>query len=151
MVFSTYPFGDTDQDNPKIIDDYMKEPPRSLNGGLYTGEPFVKNAPYGNFPLIPNTDYMTNINLRSANPPVEALYQYVGNTRPGNNFQENPGLINTQGANGFNKNHNFKCIPSKLIKPLTKCNCINKNLGNISGNEIEYCECSKNIKYINVD
>lgn len=151
MVFSTYPFGDTDQDNPTIIKGYMKEPPRSLNGGLYTGEPFIKNAPYGNFPVIPNTDYMTNINLRSANPPLEALYQYVGNTRPGNNFQENIGLINTMSAEGFNMNHNFKCIPSKLIKPLNECKCINKSFGNISGNEINNCECSKNIKYLQVD
>lgn len=141
MTFSTYPFGDTDQDNPNIIDGYMKEPPRSLNGGLYTGEPFVDNAPYANFPVIPNTNYMTNINLRSANPPIEALYQYVGNTRPGNNYQENSGLIITEGASGFNKNHNFKCIPSKLLKLKKNCDCKNKHFGNISGNEIEYCKC----------
>ena len=68
-------------------------PPPKLNGGLYTGEAFLKNAPWGNIPVKPDVDYMTNINLRSANPPTEAIYQYPGENRSGNNFQEMPGIF----------------------------------------------------------
>lgn len=60
-------------------------PERSLNGGLYTGEPFEANAPWANVPVIPDGVYMTHFNLRSANPPKDALFQYVGTNRPGNN------------------------------------------------------------------
>ena len=60
-------------------------PPRSLNGGLYTGESFKPNAPWGNVPVIPDASYMIHHNLRSANPPPEALFHYPGTVRPGNN------------------------------------------------------------------
>jgi len=63
-----------------------------LNGGLYTGEPFQKDAPWANVPVVPDADYMTHYNLRSANPPLEALTQYPGGTRPGNNNQVMPGV-----------------------------------------------------------
>lgn len=68
-----------------------------LNGGLYTGEPFKKDAPWATVPVIPDADYMTHYNLRSANPPPEALTQYPGGTRPGNNFQTMPGVIKSSG------------------------------------------------------
>lgn len=64
-----------------------------LNGGLYTGEPFEKDAPWGNVPVIPDVDFMTHQNLRSANPPKQALVQYPGGVRPGNNEQKMPGVI----------------------------------------------------------
>lgn len=67
-------------------------PEPKLNGGLYTGEPFYKNAPWANVPCIPDVDYMTHVNLRSANPPPGAIYQYPGNVRPGNNYQKMPGI-----------------------------------------------------------
>lgn len=67
-------------------------PPLSLNGGLYTGTPFLPNAPWGNVPVIPDVDYMTHVNLRSACPPTEALSQYPGGPRPGNNNQNMPGV-----------------------------------------------------------
>lgn len=73
---------------------YHLEP--KLNGGLYTGEPFEKHAQWGVVPVIPDVDYMTHINLRSANPPVEAIYQYPGNVRPGNNSQVMPGVENNK-------------------------------------------------------
>ncbi len=71
---------------------YERPPPQALNGGLYTGEPFLKNAPWANIPVIPDADYMIHYNLRSANPPPGALTQYPGMTRPGNNFQAMPGV-----------------------------------------------------------
>ena len=67
-------------------------PPPALNGGLYTGAPFLPNAPWGNVPVIPDADYMTHVNLKSANPPPEALSQYPGGPRPGNNNQTMPGV-----------------------------------------------------------
>jgi hypothetical protein len=67
-------------------------PQPSLNGGLYTGEPFAKNAPWANVPVVPEGTYMTHVNLRSANPPPGAIYQYAGGIRPGNNYQIMPGV-----------------------------------------------------------
>ena len=65
-----------------------------LNGGLYTGEPFMKDAPWANVPQQPSTDYLTHVALKSANPPLDALFQYPGNVRPGNNVQSMPGVTN---------------------------------------------------------
>ena len=73
-------------------------PKPSLNGGLYTGEPFAKNAPYANVPVIPDVGYMIHYNLRSANPPPGAIYQYPGNIRPGNNHQVMPGVSTSEYA-----------------------------------------------------
>ena len=70
----------------------MSIPPPKLNGGLYTGEPFEENAPWANVPVIPDVDYMTFVNLRSANPPPGAILQYPGYERKGNNYQSMPGV-----------------------------------------------------------
>ena len=87
--------------NSKVA--FVPPPKPDLNGGLYTGEPFHKNAPYGNVPVIPDTGYLIHYNLRSANPPVPALYQYPGGNRPGNNYQPMTGLhtINAGVYKGF--------------------------------------------------
>jgi hypothetical protein len=76
---------------------YTKEsnfgiPERSLNGGLYTGEPFKDGAAYANVPAIPDAGYLIHYNLRSADPPSDALYQYPGTDRPGNNTALFPGV-----------------------------------------------------------
>jgi hypothetical protein len=66
---------------------YTPPPPPSLNGGLYTGEPFLPGAPWRNVPVVPDASYLTHFNLRSANPPTDALFQYPGGGhRPGNNY-----------------------------------------------------------------
>jgi len=67
-------------------------PKPSLNGGLYTGEPFQKGAPWGNVPVVPDTGYMIHYNLKSANPPPGAEYQYPTGFRPGNNNPILPGV-----------------------------------------------------------
>lgn len=72
-----------------------------LNGGLYTGEPFAKDAPYANIPLVPDAGYMTHYNLKSANPPDDARYQYPGGPRPGNNVQPMPGIQQAPGPFGL--------------------------------------------------
>ena len=65
---------------------HVPPPEPSLNGGLYTGAPFVPSAPWGNIPVTPDAGYMTHYNLRTANPPPGAIYQYPGSNRPGNSF-----------------------------------------------------------------
>lgn len=72
---------------------YSKLPEQpALNGGLYTGEPFMKNAPWRNFPSRPEVCNMIYNNLRRMNvPPSEALYHFPGGgLRPGNNTPELP-------------------------------------------------------------
>jgi len=72
---------------------YTPPPPPSHNGGLYTGEPFLPGAPWRNFPATPDTSYLVNVNLRSANPPTEALFHYpAAGHRPGNNYSPMPGI-----------------------------------------------------------
>ena len=59
----------------------------------------MKGAPWANIPYIPDSDFMTNQALRSANPPNDALYQYQGTIRPGNNWQNMPGVsVNSLGV-----------------------------------------------------
>ena len=86
MPFFTAPYAAYDSTHP------VPPPMPKLNGGLYTGEPFAKDAPYANVPVIPDAGYMTHHNLASANPPPEASTQYPGGPRPGNNFQPMPGI-----------------------------------------------------------
>lgn len=104
-MFSTY-------DSSK----YVSPPKPLLNGGLYTGEPFAKGAPYGNVSVVPDADYMTHYNLRSANPPPDALYQYPGGLRPGNNYQSMPGIM--YGTNPYNIS-----LSSAPCKTVNACSC----------------------------
>lgn len=129
---------------------HVPPPPRSLNGGLFTGEPFAKDAPWGNVPVIPDVDYMTNVNLRSANPPPGAVFQYPGNMRPGNNFQKNTGLNPFTGKSG-DQPYNFSCVScetiaaAELTPKQCKCRRMSAISGNTSGKE---CDCDQ---YVYVD
>lgn len=100
---------------------YTQIPERSLNGGLYTGEPFKlgKNGEvlHGNIPVIPDTGYMIRNNLLSANPPPGAIYQYPGNIRSGNNFQYMDGIK-------INKKYNLAGNMMKCNEDaMNKCQC----------------------------
>jgi hypothetical protein len=91
-------------------------PSYKLNGGLYTGEPFKKGAPWANVPVRPTAAYMTNINLRSANPPTLALYQLQAGYRPGNNTDDY--------LEGLGQ---FGCIPYEILdKPNPPRKCIKR-------------------------
>ena len=92
------------QFSPYHYDNYVPPPPLKLNGGLYTGEPFAKGAPWANVPVVADIDYMIHYNLRSANPPIEALFQYPGTVRPGNNSQNMSGIAKPEG-------YDFLCTP----------------------------------------
>jgi hypothetical protein len=65
-------------------------PPRSANGGLYTGKEAPADAPWRNIPVIPEAHVMVTENLKSANPPPQSVYMIPGETRPGNNTQQFP-------------------------------------------------------------
>lgn len=127
---------------------HVQPPPRALNGGLYTGEPFLEGAPWANVPVVPDVDFMTNVNLRSANPPPEALFQYPGNTRPGNNFNQNTGLQQYKGRHGFAQPHNFSCVPCKVVKK-TENECICNLAASISSNTVGGCDCGA-YKYVEI-
>lgn len=86
-------------------------PPPALNGGLYTGEKFLDGAPWANVPVRPTSAYMINQTLRSANPPIQALFQLQSGFRPGNN-SDDP----MTGVLAFTGDHNFgpfnvPCLP----------------------------------------
>lgn len=65
---------------------HVPPPKPSLNGGLFTGEAFLKDAPYRNFPVKPDAVHMVANNLSSANPPPGAQSQFPDGFRPGNNM-----------------------------------------------------------------
>lgn len=98
---------------------YVPPPLPKLNGGLYTGEPFKEGAPWATVPVVPDIDYMIHYNLRSANPPIQALFQYPGTNRPGNNYQAMSGLAQS-------KEYNFTCTP-----------CLSKKCFDTKGQEVK--------------
>lgn len=89
---------------------YVPPPAPSKNGGLFTGPEPPTGSPWAAIPVVPDTDYLINVNLKSANPPPGAIYQYPGNIRPGNNYQSFPGLTTYQGTPNFGP-FNFMCAP----------------------------------------
>lgn len=133
--------------------DYSKIPPPPLNGGLYTGEPFKPDAPWRAFPVIPCTGYLTHVNLRSANPPIQALFQQGADYRPGNNSSDLdcgiPGVARFNGDSNFGPFSGIRCMP--CLKKVDcscgfDCPCKEKHQGG--------CPCKSGgcpIKYIPID
>lgn len=99
-------------------------PPPALNGGLFTGQPFQEGAPWANVPVRPTSAYITNVALRSANPPVQALFQLQSGFRPGNNSDDMmPGVVAFTGDKNFGP-FNFACVPCfKPVKIEQKSPC----------------------------
>ena len=65
---------------------FVPPPAPSLNGGLYTGEPFQRGAGWANVPATPDAGYLNLVNLQSAGPaPYGAFHLPGGGLRPGNN------------------------------------------------------------------
>ena len=77
-------------------------PPRQVNGGLYTGEPFEANAAWGNIPIVPEADVYSQ-KLKEVAPPFGANH-IPGYTRKGNNTQNFPNHIK------INPHYHVKCI-----------------------------------------
>jgi hypothetical protein len=103
-------------------DGYMKVPPRALNGGLYTGESFYKDAPWGNVPIVPEATIHTNEGIAIGNPnvPKQARFQYHA-TRPGNSYVEWPGIKKYQGTRENPGPFNHGCYECEI--PEKGCNC----------------------------
>jgi hypothetical protein len=108
-------------------------PKRKLNGGLYTGEPFAKDAQYANKPVIPASAYWAHENLKSCvNTPAQAFFQMQADYRPGNNSTDPimPGLENINNLNG--KCINAICENKGYINDLNpscvKNNCTKKKI-----------------------
>lgn len=99
-------------------------PSPALNGGLFTGQPFIKDAPWATVEVRPTSAYMTNVTLRSAGPPVQALFQLQAGYRPGNNTDDPmPGVVRFKGDENFGP-FDFMCIPcfqQKQQELSTKC------------------------------
>ena len=66
-------------------------PPSPVNGGLFSGPQAV--GLHASIPVPPSGTYYVHYNLRSANPPQDALYHYVGTNRQGNNYLPMPGIF----------------------------------------------------------
>jgi hypothetical protein len=68
---------------------YSRPPPPSLNGGLYTGEPFRKGAPWANVPATPDAGHLMTVAMQGLcdppPPPGAELHIPGGGWRPGNN------------------------------------------------------------------
>jgi hypothetical protein len=67
-------------------------PPRKVNGGLFTGESFIKDAPWGNVPIVPTSESMSEMI-----PNKMAKYHYPSAFRLGNNSDPTPGLVTCLG------------------------------------------------------
>lgn len=65
----------------------------SLNGGLYTGEPFDPESTYKNYPNKPDSVYLHTQALLSANPPPGLNAQFPDTFRPGNNMPDASGAM----------------------------------------------------------
>lgn len=92
-----------------VIDDREKNiaaPPPSINGGLYTGEPFASDAPWRNFPSMPDASYAIQRNLLSAQPPPGAASQPPGTLRPGNSGFDYP----TPSLRDLSTHHSLQCV-----------------------------------------
>lgn len=98
---------------------YIKPQQPSLNANLYTGEPFQKHGGHRSFPVIPDATYMTHVNLRSANPPPNAINQFTDTIRPGNNGQNFPNIKQFKNTNIFCRNSH------ETTKMLNKCHSFN--------------------------
>lgn len=98
---------------------YIPPPPPSLNGGLYTGTPFQKNAPWANVPVVPDTTFILQNNLPK-DAPFQAKYQYPP-TRQGNSHVEWTGLQKYEGTAINSGPFEIYCAPCKPIEK--KCYC----------------------------
>jgi len=84
---------------------YISAPKPSLNGGLYTGDQFHQNAPYRNFPNVPDSVHLHTVALSSANPPPGVENQFPDAFRPGNNMPDVQGMS----LNKFSSSHAIVC------------------------------------------
>ena len=103
---------------------YMPVPPPSLNGGLYTGEPFKKDAPYRNFPVLPDASVYLQENLSNGtNAPNAAKFMYPA-TRVGNSYVDWKGLKKYSGTSTNWGPYNMYCAPCENTTKACFCDDI---------------------------
>jgi hypothetical protein len=123
-------------------------------GQLYTGQPFLENAPWRVFPTIPEAAWMTHINLRSANPPPQAIMQMTYGNRSGNNTGiQIPGITTFTGNETLKGPYNIPCMPCMKPKKSCKCDFDCPCIDVCTNNKTEECPCVTHgcpIKYISI-
>jgi hypothetical protein len=103
---------------------YQPPPQPSLNAGLYTGEPFAPNAPYGNTPASPDATYYTKTLLNLGNtPPPGADRQYPQPSRQGNSLTRWEGLTEYEGTRQNWGPYNSFYNNNKCQQPNSTCSC----------------------------
>lgn len=126
-----------------------------LNGGWFTGAPFHENAPWRSFPVLPAAAYLNNVNLRSANPPAQALFLMQTSYRPGNTDTDPgmPGVTKFVGDKNFGPFAGILCMPCVKKVGCTcgyECDC--KEL--CSDAKVEKCPCQMGgcpTKWVKID
>lgn len=121
---------------------YMPAPKPSLNGGLYTGEPFRQGAEWANIPVTPDATVYINKNLRNGNnPPPTADIQFPS-TRQGNSYVDWPNVSQYQGTEkNWGPYKNIFCTPCKKPKQ-NHCFCDEV----CPQNETEHCNKNNCVK-----
>lgn len=102
---------------------YRPPPKPSLNGGLYTGEPFEETGLHRNFPVQPDSVNYHITNLKSANPPPGAMHQFPDTIRPGNNLPDTVAL----GLSRYSTNHSIMCTKRPAPEDTMKNDSISKD------------------------
>lgn len=96
---------------------YQPVPPPSLNGGWFTGEPFIHNAPWAHVHVDPDaTEYINTNLLRGNRPPPNARFQYPA-TRRGNSHVEWRGLKLYEGTPVNWGPHHIYVPPCEMVTP----------------------------------
>ena len=93
---------------------YVPPPGPSLNGGLYTGQPFAQGAPWRNYPVAPDAGYYNFTNLPSV-PSALPIAQHMvpgGGLRPGNNTPLLPPYLAGSRIGPLN----VICLPDARVK-----------------------------------
>jgi hypothetical protein len=90
-------------------------PPKpSLNGGLYTGQPFRHGAPWANVPIVPDAGMMAFDRNFPETAPAEARFMLPGGgIRPGNNMP----TLHPYARRSVRPDVNSMCIPVKNVPP----------------------------------
>lgn len=134
-------------------------PPPLRNNGWFTGEEFKKDAPWAGVPMIPATAWLNHVNLRSANPPIQALFQQGANHRPGNNSTDLyeptiPGVARFVGDKGYGPFSGISCMPC-LKKTECSCGYDCPCKEKCADNAVNQCPCKSvdgcPIRYIPID
>ena len=90
-------------------------PPPQLNGGLYTGAPFLAGAPWANVPMKPDTVWLTQNGFKALVP--EGNRQFADAQRPGNNEIDFNAIQQGSGYAPFGREYNF--IAPQRVLPRT--------------------------------